>query len=104
MAIEVPAGCNVFYTLDGTEPNDGSTLYEGPFVVTETTTVKAISYDADDQTSAVVTGVYTITKPVPVVEGEVVNFDFDANEWVTPSAQATHRTHVTSPKPSRRTA
>ncbi|MBR1594730.1 MAG: chitobiase/beta-hexosaminidase C-terminal domain-containing protein [Alloprevotella sp.] len=81
VAIEVPAGCNVFYTLDGTEPNDGSTLYEGPFVVTETTTVKAISYDADDQTSAVVTGVYTITKPVPVVEGEVVNFDFDANEW-----------------------
>lgn len=81
VAIEVPAECNVFYTVDGTEPDDSSTLYTGPFVVTETTTVKAVAYDADDQKSSVITGVYTITQPVPVVEGEVVNFDFNANEW-----------------------
>lgn len=84
VSIEVPEGCNVFYTTDGTEPDDSKTLYEAPFVVTETTTVKAVSYDENDQKSAVVEATYTITQPVPVVEGEATSFNFVANEWQLP--------------------
>ena len=84
VSIEVPEGCNVFYTTDGTEPDDSKTLYEAPFVVTETTTVKAVCYDENDQKSAVVEATYTITQPVPVVEGESTSFNFVANEWQLP--------------------
>ena len=39
----------VFYTLDGTTPSMDANLYTAPFEITETTTVKAIEYDADDE-------------------------------------------------------
>ena len=84
VTIEVPEGCNVFYTLDGSDPDDSKTQYEAPFVITETTTVKAIAYNADDMTSAVVEATYTIYQPAPVVEGYTSTFDFDANPWSLP--------------------
>lgn len=37
----------VYYTTDGSEPSDASTPYTGPFTITETTVVKAISYSSD---------------------------------------------------------
>ena len=36
-------GAKVFYTLDNTEPNENSTLYENSFTIDKTATVKAIS-------------------------------------------------------------
>jgi hypothetical protein len=50
----------IYYTLDGTEPSDGSTLYEEPFILIETTTVKAIAYKVGSETSGVTTGEYEI--------------------------------------------
>lgn len=76
--IEVPEGCNVYYTLDGTTPDDSKTQYTAPIVITETTTIKAITYDTDDQTSTVVSATYTI---VPAVEGFHVSFNFVENPW-----------------------
>ncbi len=35
------------YTLDGSDPDTGSTEYTGPFTLTEATTVKFRSYDSD---------------------------------------------------------
>ena len=60
VSIAAAEGCKIYYTLDGTEPNDGSTLYTEPFVVSETTTVKAVAVNNEDTQSRVATAVITI--------------------------------------------
>ena len=57
-SIEVTLACStdgaeIRYTLDGTDPTATSTLYENPFTLTETTTVKAIAIKGGTQTAAV---------------------------------------------------
>jgi hypothetical protein len=52
VTLTVPEGGSTKYTTDGTDPANG-TEYSAPFTITETTTVKAISYDKDGNASAV---------------------------------------------------
>lgn len=51
--VEITAaeGCTIRYTLDGTSPNSGSTLYEGPITISETTTLRAIAINAEGKYS-----------------------------------------------------
>ena len=56
-------GVDIYYTLDGSEPDDESNPYNGPISLTETTTIKAIAYDGYDNTSAVATATYTYVDP-----------------------------------------
>ena len=51
-------GATIYYTLDGTEPTDESMLYEGVFVITEDTVVKAVAY-SEGVKSAVSTAEFT---------------------------------------------
>jgi len=53
-----PAGAEIRYTTDGSQPTPQSTLYSGPLTLTETTTVKAIAIK-DGQSSAVTSRTYT---------------------------------------------
>lgn len=41
-------GAKIYYTLDGTEPNTNSKLYEKPFKISEALTVKAIAIGASN--------------------------------------------------------
>ncbi|MDO5446347.1 MAG: chitobiase/beta-hexosaminidase C-terminal domain-containing protein, partial [Prevotellaceae bacterium] len=57
VTIADPSGNNntIFYTTDGTEPDDSKNLYEAPFTIAKTTTVKAVCYDDLDEKSGVAT-------------------------------------------------
>ncbi len=50
---------SIFYTVDGSSPNENSTLYTGAFTVSETTTVRARAYREGLQPSSTVSTTYT---------------------------------------------
>ena len=55
--VTITAGdnCFIFYSLDGTEPTTESNVYAGPFIVSESCTVKAIAYDVTGAPSSIAT-------------------------------------------------
>ncbi len=55
-------GASIYYTLDGSTPDNNSTLYSGAISLTGTTTIKAIAYDGSES-SAVATATYTYIDP-----------------------------------------
>ena len=69
------ADASIYYTLDGSDPTDSSTLYDGPIAISTTTTIKARAYKQDMGPSAIVSATYTYEEPViplePIVLGEV---------------------------------
>jgi hypothetical protein len=57
--INAQEGATINYTLDGSTPTTNSTVYNAPFTVSQTTTVKAIA-TVDGVTSDVASATYTI--------------------------------------------
>lgn len=55
-------GLKLFYTTDGTEPDERSTPYQAPFEIRDATTVKAVAFDATGGRSFVVAARF---RPVP---------------------------------------
>ncbi|MBP5561775.1 MAG: chitobiase/beta-hexosaminidase C-terminal domain-containing protein [Muribaculaceae bacterium] len=85
-SIEVNITCedtdaSIYYTLDESDPTAESTLYNGPFSLTETATVKAIAIKGEAK-SSVVTATYTLVDGVASIaeflaleEGTTVVFE-----------------------------
>lgn len=61
VTITAAAGCDIFYTTDGTAPTTASNKYTGALAVDKSMTVKAIAAK-DGKTSAVATAAYVINK------------------------------------------
>ena len=60
VSISGPDGGSTYYTTDGSTPSKtNGTAYSAPFTLTETTTVKAIGYDEDDNASSVAEKTFT---------------------------------------------
>jgi hypothetical protein len=57
--ITAAAGASIYYTLDGTTPDESSTLYSGAIVLSATTVVKAIASKSGVTSSDVATATYT---------------------------------------------
>ena len=53
-------GASIYYTTNGADASEQSILYEGPFTLTETSTIKAVAVK-DGQTSSQASATYTIT-------------------------------------------
>ena len=58
VTITEPEGARVYYTIDGSTPTSGSTLYTEPFTLSATTTVKAIAIK-DEVSSSVASKTFT---------------------------------------------
>ncbi len=61
----------IYYTLDGTDPDENSQLYASPFLFTESVQIKAIFINDYGVASEIVTGEYFIN----------VNLDMDEGGW-----------------------
>ncbi len=71
-AQEITISCNtpqteIYYTIDGSEPTDASSLYEVPLTVDSTTVIKAIAYREGWQPSQVATALYTLKVAKPEI-------------------------------------
>ena len=51
---------SIFYTLDGSDPDDESTTYSGPFVLTQSATVKAIAFSGSLDASPINSRSYVV--------------------------------------------
>lgn len=63
VTIAAETGASVYYTTDGTTPDNNSTLYSAPFDVTTSCTVQAIAVKANYANSAVVSAIIVIDTP-----------------------------------------
>jgi hypothetical protein len=81
-------GAVIYYTLDGSTPTTGSSVYGGSITVSDTTTIKAIATKSGYTQSAVATANYTIQSlistqmtltgnPNPATLGATVTFTVD---------------------------
>lgn len=67
VSISGPDGGSTYYTTDGSTPSKtNGTVYTAPFTITETTTVKAIGYDEDDNASSVAEMTFTKVEAIKV--------------------------------------
>lgn len=81
VTISADANCSVYYTIDGSAPDNTSTLYTQPFTLDASATVKAIAYDASGNYSSVASLDVTIVAPVDPSMTEInltENFDGSA--------------------------
>ena len=88
VTLSVTGGFDIYYTLDGYTPTEGSTLYTGPIDITETTVVRAVAFDPNDDVppslapSYIATNTYFLgadshTIPVVSVSGD----GQESGEW-----------------------
>lgn len=61
-------GASIFYTLDGSAPTSSSNLYSGKFVISKSTTIKALSVKSGLRNSPVQTAVFVVGGPFQVSE------------------------------------
>ncbi len=77
-------GANIYYTLDGTEPNTKSALYTKPVTIDATTTVKAYAAMDGQPDSRVITVTFTKEiprEPVIVTTTPGLNYDYYEGDW-----------------------
>jgi hypothetical protein len=63
----VTNGASVYYTTDGNDPTSSSTLYQGPFTISESVTVKAIAYSEGGVPSTITTKEFVKTPSVATI-------------------------------------
>ena len=66
------ANAAIYYTLDGSDPTENSTLYSAPITVSETTTIKAIAVASGYDNSTIAEATYTINEVITIAEARAL--------------------------------
>jgi len=74
-------GASIYYTTNGEEPTISSTLYDSPFAVTSTTTIKAIAVKSGLEDSSVAEQTITIAPPAISALPHAESFSGSLNDW-----------------------
>ena len=99
-------GAQIYYTLDGSDPSDESTLYENAIEITEAVTIKAKAYAEGMTPSDVLTAAYTIqstktaTPAATPAAGEVASGTTVALTCETENARIYYTTNGSNPTQS----
>lgn len=81
--------CSVYYTTDGTEPTKtNGTLYSVPISLTQTTTIKARSYDANNNAGDVFTREYTVLPLAAALGNTELAWTTSSPAWYVDSGAA----------------
>lgn len=72
------------YTTDGSEPNSGSPVFKEPFVISETTVVKAALFEENNKMSQITTGYFRITNKSPNLGIKYSVFEIAENSELLP--------------------
>jgi alpha-L-fucosidase len=85
VTLQVPENVvQIFYTLDGSEPNENSNKYENPIAVSEPTTLKAMAFDSQ---SGKKSEVLVRNLDIPKAKWKVVNQDENATKVIDEDSQ-----------------
>lgn len=76
-------GAKIYYTIDGTDPTETSSVYSSPITVSETTTIKAIATADGYNNSSVATATYNIVQPLITMDA-IFAAATDAGATATP--------------------
>lgn len=95
-------GAEIHYTIDGTDPDENSTLYSSPFEITENTDIKAIAILGDNVSGVVRKNVQIITANLLFFKnfeetslGEMTSFtNNDEVNWLTQSHSGNNYAYV----------
>lgn len=101
--VEISAdnGTNIYYTFDGTSPDNNSTQYTGPFVLNEVATIRAIAYNGNIHSNITTynhTSPYTV-KPTITQSGATITISGTGTIYYTTdgSEPGTSSTPYTEP-------
>lgn len=77
------SGATIYYTTDGTDPNKSSTKYSSSITLTATTTIKAVAYDNEGNSSSVASATYTLSNSggTPVAGEYTATFNFPEKSY-----------------------
>lgn len=93
------ADATIYYTLDGTDPTENSSVYTAPIAVAESMTIKAIAMKDGYENSTIATAEYTIILGAVTIfqqdwEGEMNGWTFvtveGSNAWTINQYQGNH--------------
>lgn len=60
-------GFAIYYTLDGSSPDNTSTLYEGPFILGENKTIKAVAYNGSYRSELIAVYAFEASTALPTI-------------------------------------
>lgn len=81
-----PASARIYYTLDGSNPEDNGILYTNPITITQDITLKAFAEEDNYERSSILSRTYTVVNPKLALSSNTLSGRVDVGTTITLSA------------------